>query len=77
MKIDRSITLFLNHFRSKQLRPKTLQSYDQALGLFVKWLKENEQIEEVEEIREITIREYIASSARETTKHKPLQEKEI
>ena len=61
MKIDRSITLFLNYCRSKQLRPKTLQSYEQALGLFAKWLRENEQIEEVEEIKEITIREYMLS----------------
>ena len=55
MKIDRSITLFLNYCRSKQLRPKTLQSYEQTLALFAKWLRESERIKEVEEIREITI----------------------
>ena len=59
MKIDRSITLFLNYCRSKQLRPKTLQSYEQTLALFAKWLRESEKIEEVEEIMEITIREYM------------------
>lgn len=60
MKIDRSITLFLNYCRSKQLRPKMLQSYEQTLALFAKWLRESEKIEEVDQIREITIREYMS-----------------
>jgi len=30
MKIERGITLFLNYCRSKQLRPKTIGSYEQA-----------------------------------------------
>ena len=48
MKIDRSITLFLNYCRSKQLRPKTLQSYEQTLALFAKWLRESEKLRKLE-----------------------------
>ena len=61
MKIEKSIQLFLNYCLSKQLRPKTMLSYEQALVLFKNWLKESEGIEDVEDIREITIRNYMLS----------------
>ena len=50
--------LFYNYCRSKQLRPKTMQTYRQGLQLFELWLK-GQGIVDVTEICEMTIREYI------------------
>ena len=32
--------MFMDYCRSKQLRPKTMASYEQTLKLFSRWLKE-------------------------------------
>ena len=58
MKVDRSLELFSNYCRSRQLRPRTMQTYRQSIRLFAAWLRERE-IEDVEEIHEMTIRDYI------------------
>ena len=50
MKMERGITLYLNYCRSKQLRPRTIGSYEQALRLFARWLREAEGIENVEKV---------------------------
>lgn len=50
--------LFYNYCRSKQLRPKTMQTYRQGLQLFELWLK-GQGIGDVTEICEMTIRGYI------------------
>ena len=53
------IGLFMDYCRSKQLRPRTLLSYEQALKLFAVWLKESEGVQDIEKIREGHIRRYI------------------
>ena len=40
MNLQRMIVLFMDYCRSKQLRPKTMASYEQTLKLFSRWLKE-------------------------------------
>lgn len=50
---------FMIYCQSKQLRPKTMQSYEQALRLFERWCREERQIESVDEIKENDIRRYI------------------
>ena len=44
---------------SKQLRPKTLQSYEQALQLFARWLREEMGVEDADDVKEPHIRSYI------------------
>ena len=61
MKMERAIALFLDYCRSKELRPKTMHSYEQALRLFMIWVQEKEGIEEVEQVQEMTVRSYILS----------------
>lgn len=58
MHVEKSIGLFLNYCRSRQLRERSIQSYEQALRLFAVWLREGEGIEDVDDIRERTVREY-------------------
>lgn len=53
------IGLFMDYCHSKQLRPRTLLSYEQALKLFAVWLKESEGVRDVEKVREGHIRRYI------------------
>ena len=43
--MNRMIGLFMDYCHSKQLRPRTLLSYEQALKLFAVWLKESEGVE--------------------------------
>lgn len=59
MEIHQTIVFFLEDCQSRELRAKTLCSYEQALELFAKWLRETEGIERVEDVRETTIRHYI------------------
>ena len=53
------IDAYLEYGMSKQLREKTLVSYEQTLRLFGVWLREEMGICDVEKIRDITIRKYI------------------
>lgn len=50
---------FMLYCRTNQLRPKTMASYEQTLRLFQRWLKEELQIEKVNEITEPIIRKYL------------------
>ena len=59
MQFDRVISLYLDDCHSRQLRPKTLQSYEQAVGLFGKWLEDRYAITQVEEVRDLHVRSYI------------------
>ena len=45
--------------RSRQLREKTMNSYEQALRLFERWCKESLEIDTVDKITENVIRRYI------------------
>lgn len=56
---DYFIGEFMYYCQSKDLRPKTLNSYEQALRLLEKWLKEEKGITEPKQVVEATIREYI------------------
>ena len=51
--------MFMDYCHSKQLRPKTMASYEQTLKLFSRWLKEKYDIENAEEVKEPHIRAYI------------------
>ena len=49
----------MDYCQSKQLRPKTMKSYEQALQLFARWLREEMEIDDVEDVKEPHIRSYI------------------
>ena len=59
MNLQRMIALFMDYCMSKQLRPKTMKSYEQALQLFARWLREEMDIDDVEDVKEPHIRTYI------------------
>lgn len=52
MSFQRMIALFMDYCMSKQLRPKTMKSYEQALQLFARWLREEMEIDDVEDVKE-------------------------
>ena len=56
---DWQIDEFMVYCQSKQLRPKTMQSYEQALRLFARWCCEERNIETVDLVQESDIRRYI------------------
>ena len=56
---DFYIEEYMYFCRSRQLRPKTMQSYEQTLRLFERWCADSEQITEPGQVREQTIRHYI------------------
>jgi len=58
-KMDYLIGEYMIYCRSRQLREKTMLSYEQALRLFEKWCKEELNIDDVSEITEGVIRRYI------------------
>lgn len=45
--------------KCRQLRPKTMQSYEQTLRLFERWLREEQGIEDVKQVTEPVMRRYI------------------
>lgn len=59
MEINRMIALYMSCCQSRQLREKTMLSYEQSLKLFAVWLQEAEGITQVEHIKEGSIRRYI------------------
>ena len=60
-KISWYIEEFMIYCRSKNLRPKTMSSYEQTLRLFERWLWEDQKIDDVTKISEGVIRRYIIS----------------
>jgi len=50
---------YMIYCRSKQLREKTLSSYEQALRLFERWCREQLEITTVDKVTEAVIRRYI------------------
>ena len=52
---------FMLYCRTRQLRPRTMLAYEQTLRLFQRWLKDEFQIEKVNEITEPIIRKYLDS----------------
>ena len=57
--MERIIALYMDDCHSRQLRPKTMQSYEQALRLFATWVEEKHEITQVEAVKDIHIRSYI------------------
>ena len=56
---DYYIDEYMYNCRSRKLRPKTMQSYEQSLRLFERWCKEQMNIYDAKEITEGVIRRYI------------------
>ena len=52
---------FMLYCKTKELRPKTMNSYEQALRLFERWCFEEFEITTVDKISESVMRRYIAS----------------
>lgn len=59
MEFNRTIAQYMEHCRSRQLRQKTMSSYEQTLTLFAIWMRQMYDVVKVEEIREAHIRQYI------------------
>lgn len=59
MAFDWQLDEFMVYCRSRQLREKTMNSYEQTLRLFERWCREQMRIEEVDKITESVIRRYI------------------
>ncbi|KFM98777.1 hypothetical protein DJ93_1175 [Bacillus clarus] len=51
---------FLIYCQSKNLSPKTISSYEQTLKLFLLWLKNEQDLEEVNHVKAGHIHQYIA-----------------
>ena len=58
---DYQLDEFMLFCRSKQLREKTLSSYEQTLRLFERWCFEELGIERVDAVTESTVRRYITN----------------
>ena len=56
---DWQIEEFMVYCQSKQLRPKTIASYDQALRLFQRWCEDSRRISKVDDVTEGDVRRYI------------------
>lgn len=52
MNFEWQIDEYMIYCRSRQLREKTMNSYEQSLHLFARWCKEELKIEEVDKITE-------------------------
>ena len=50
---------FMIYCRSRQLREKTMASYEQTLRLFERWCKEEMRVDDVDKITESMVRRYI------------------
>lgn len=60
MEMEAMIQEYLEYGTSRQLRKKTLHSYEQALRMFSIWLDAS-GMHDVEQIREVTVRKYMLS----------------
>ena len=61
LRLQKIIVMFMEYCRSKQLRAKTMASYEQTLKLFARWLWERYDIENADEVKEPHIRSYTLS----------------
>ena len=59
MRFDYLISEYMVYCRSRQLREKTMNSYEQALRLFERWCYEQMNIDSVDKITESIVRKYI------------------
>lgn len=63
LNFDFQLDEFMLFCRSRQLREKTMISYEQSLRLFARWCAEQLQIERVDQVTESVIRRYITDLA--------------
>ncbi len=59
LSFDYQVDEFMLFCRNRQLREKTMNSYEQTLRLFERWCNESLQIERVDQVTESVIRRYI------------------
>ena len=59
LQIDYDIDDFIDYCEVKRLSKKTVKSYEQTLRLFVMYLKNECEVKEAGDVREIHVREYI------------------
>ena len=59
MSLQQMVEIFMDYCISKQLRPKTMKGYEQALRLFIRWVRERYGVDSVEKLKEAHIRAYI------------------
>ena len=57
--IDYDVDDFMNYCEVKNLSKKTLSSYEQTLKLLVLYLKNEHNVKEAGEVKELHIKEYI------------------
>ena len=55
MAFDWQLDEYMVYCRSRQLREKTMNSYEQTLRLFERWCREQMKIEDVDKITESVI----------------------
>ena len=64
-KVTRDFDFYIDEYmyncRSRKLRPKTMNSYEQTLRLFERWCLEEKGITEPGQVLDTTIRHYICS----------------
>ncbi len=60
MRFDYLISEYMVYCRSRQLREKTMNSYEQALRLFERWCYEQMNIDSVDKITESIVRKAYA-----------------
>ena len=61
LSFDYQIDEFMVYCRSKELRAKTIESYEQVLRLFERWCKDELNITQVDQVTESVIRRYITN----------------
>lgn len=59
MEFDRIIPLYMEDCHARQFRPKTMQSYEQALRLFSVWLEEHHGVIHIEGVTDYHMRRFI------------------
>lgn len=64
LNLHKMFALFMEYCRSKQLRPKTMDSYERTLKLFARWLEEKMNIANVQVVNEPHIRAYVQRQVR-------------
>ena len=56
---DQHIDEYMIYCRSRQLRPKTMLSYERTLRLFERWCRDEMDIDSLDDVTENVIRRYI------------------
>ena len=56
LSLQQMVGIFMDYCISKQLRPKTMKGYEQALRLFIRWVEERYGVDSVEKLKEAHIR---------------------